>query len=134
MDNSKILPHIHIPSKILTFITLALNLSTATTFPINQLATITPTLFSALQPSLQRNFKPFPIILATCPFHFTSCKQQISIQRLFKVSDITPHFPGINPTFHVKNWIPNYTSGDVPIIRAQVQSIFLAGFNAFFLM
>ena len=55
------------------------------------MANITPTLFSALQLPLQRNLKQFSIILAPCPFHLTSYKQQISTQRLFKVSGISPH-------------------------------------------
>ena len=46
--------------------------------PINQLATITLPPFSTLQLALKRNLKSFPIILAPCPFHFTSLKQQIS--------------------------------------------------------
>ena len=57
----------------MTFVTLPLNLSNVITFPINQLATITPTPFSALQPPppLLRNSKLFPLTWAPCPFHLT---------------------------------------------------------------
>ena len=55
----------------MTFSTLSLNLSNVITFPINRLATITPTPFSAVQLPLIRNSKPFPLTLAPCPFHLT---------------------------------------------------------------
>ena len=84
------------PITILTFVTLIV--------PLN------------LQPPLQRNVKPFPIILVLRPFHFTSCKQHLSTQHLFKVLDISPHFPDIDSTFHAENRILIYTSGDFPII------------------
>ena len=93
VDNGQILPPKLHPNNNTDLITLSLNLSTPTTFLINQLATKQPKLFSTLQPPLQRNLKPFPIILTPCPLHLTSCKQEISTQRLFKVSNIHPTFP-----------------------------------------
>ena len=54
-----------------------------------------PHCFLLYNPYSKKHLKPFPIILAPRPFHFTSCKQQqISIQSLFKVSEIFhPTFP-----------------------------------------
>ena len=121
----------YIPKTILTFITLSLNLSSPTTFPINQLATITPTPFLLYKPN-PKKFRTISNHFGPCPFRLFSWKQQITIQRLFKVPDISPHFPHINPRFHVENRIPNCTS-DFPIIRARVHSVFLPGFSAFFL-
>ena len=133
MNNRKTTSQTTSAITVFTFIILSLYLSTHRTFPINQLATIAPTPFSALQLPLQRNLKPFRVILAPCTFHLTSRKQEISTQCLFKMSDISPHFLDRDPLFHVDNWIQNCTSGDSRIIRARVQSVFLAGFSAFFL-
>ena len=112
---------------LLTFITLSLYRSTSTIFPINQFAYITPTPFTVLLLPLQRNLKPLPIILAPCPFHLTSCTQQISTQCLFKVSDISPHFPDIDPTFHVENRIPNCTLGNFPSFEHECTQLFFRG-------
>ena len=78
----------YIPITILIFITRLLYLPTPTISPIDQLATMTPTPFSALQLPLQRNLKPIPIVLALCPFHLTFCKPQISTKHLLKISGI----------------------------------------------
>ena len=97
------------------------------------MATITLASFSALQHPLQRNLKSFTNILAPFPFHLTFCEQQILTQRLFKVSDISPHFLDIDPTFHVENRISNCISRYFFITQAQVQSIFFPRLIAFFL-
>ena len=111
---------------ILTFITLSLNLSSPTTFPINQLATITPTVFCIASPT-PKNFKTISIHFSPLPFppHFL---QTVNINTTsFQSLRYFSRYPDIDPTLYVKNQIPDCSWGDFPIIRARVHLIFFRG-------
>ena len=105
------------------------------TFFINQSVgnyyTHTPFCFTTLTP---KKFKTISNHFSTLPFrpHFLQTAN-INTTSFHTVSDIWPQFSNIDPTFQVENQISNCTSGDFPIIRAQVHSIFRPGFRVFFL-
>src|SRR5207249_5612146 len=97
------------PTVSLTNISRSLILLTSTTFSNHFSATRIPILEDpSLQP-VQKNLYLCPSpskILALCPFHFVSCKQQKSNPRLSTNSITSPLFLTIVPTFKLPNLNP----------------------------
>src|SRR5206468_12764609 len=100
---------IHTPIVILTIIICSLILLSSTTFSNHYTATRIPTPEDpSLQP-VQKNLYlcPYPSkVLALCPFHFVSCKQQKSNPRLPTISTSSPLFLTIVSIFKLHNLIP----------------------------
>ena len=114
----------------MTFITLSSNLSTPTTFPINQLINITSTVFYFPSPTLKK-FK-------TISNHFSSLSFPPHILRTANIN--TRYFQSLRyypPLSHKLCWKPDsklYIRRFSYHSSMSAYSIFLLGFSAFFLM